>query len=96
MNSEIAPEPFTMNGEKHTLTFEKEEIYMASEKKLLVVKLNNAIKCVKNNKNVEEFGGKSKNILTNLEELRTENRDVNTELHAAEKIKDGRPNKRRE
>ncbi|PZU15564.1 MAG: hypothetical protein DI622_12440, partial [Chryseobacterium sp.] len=94
MDSEIAPEPFTMNGKKHTLTFEKGEIYMASDKKSLAVKLNNAINYIGKNKEVEEFGGESENILIDLEKLKTENSNLNNKSRNATNLKDSNPDKK--
>ncbi len=85
MDSEIAPEPFTMNGEKHTLTFENNEIFMASEKKSLAVKLNNAKKYIENNRNVEEFGGESENILIDIEKLKSQNEKAKDKLYRRKK-----------
>lgn len=88
MDSEIAPEPFMMNGEKHTLTFENGEVYMASEKKPLSRKLSNAMKYTETNPDAEEFNGKSDIILSDLINLKTENQNAKNELNRANKLKD--------
>ncbi|WP_404985490.1 hypothetical protein ACI513_20045 [Chryseobacterium sp. M5] len=85
MDSEIAPEPFTMNGESHTLTFENGEIYMASDKKSLAVKLNNAINYIDKNKEVEEFGGESENILIDLKKLKSQHEKARNKLNRMKK-----------
>ncbi|WP_336732801.1 DNA/RNA non-specific endonuclease, partial [Chryseobacterium sp. VD8] len=76
MDSEIAPEPFTMNGESHTLTFENGEIYMASEKLALTLKLNRFRVYVENRPN--EF--KEKSVLKSIIRLQKRNEDVKREL----------------
>jgi hypothetical protein len=93
MDSEIAPEPFVMNGEKHTLTFENGDIYMASKKKSLAVKLSNAAKYAEGNPDSEEFKGKGAAILNDINSLREENKNVKNELDKAKKLKDTNPDK---
>lgn len=80
MDSEIAPEPFTMNGENHTLTFENGEIYMASEKAPLAYKLTKFKKYVSRKPDADEFGGDGYKILDGIEELQTRNERVKKDL----------------
>lgn len=80
MDSEIAPEPFTMNGENHTLTFENGEIYMASEKAPLAYKLTKFKKYVSRKPDADEFGGDGYKILDGIEELQTRNERIKKDL----------------
>jgi|GEM_PF-2042561 len=93
MDSEIAPEPFTMNGEKHTLTFEKRKVYMASEKRLLSDKLASAARYAKANPEAEEFKGKGEAVLTDVNSLKTKTLKAENELTEAEEIQDNQSNK---
>ncbi|WP_210150120.1 phage tail protein [Chryseobacterium scophthalmum] len=96
MDSEIAPEPFTMNGEKHTLTFEKRKIYMASEKKLLSAKLTSAAKYAKDNPSAEEFNGKGEDVRNDINKLKAETQNAENELDEAEKMQDNQSDKAKE
>jgi len=85
MDSEIAPEPFTMNGESHTLTFENGEIYMASEKAPLTYKLTKFKKYVSRKPDADEFGGNGHEILEGIEKLQIRNERVKQDLTNAKK-----------
>jgi putative lipoic acid-binding regulatory protein len=87
MDSEIAPETFTMNGEEHTLTFEKGEIYMASKKAKLSTKLGRAINQVKGN-GEQEGEGKKELILHQLKRLKNVQESVEKEMITAKNSKD--------
>jgi len=93
MDSEIAPEPFTMNGEKHTLTFEGGEIYMASEKGILTSKLTRFKNYVSKNSDADEFEGKGSEILNEINELQIRNERVKKSLTNANKLVDTNPDK---
>ncbi|WP_213279994.1 hypothetical protein [Chryseobacterium indologenes] len=93
MDSEITPEPFTMNGEKHTLTFEKRKIYMASEKRLLSEKLASAAKYAKANPDAEEFNGKGGEVQNDISNLKAETQNAEKELNDAEQMKDSQSDK---
>ncbi len=88
MDSEIAPEPFTMNGKSHTLTFEKGEIYMASDKGLLNSKINSAITYIQNTPNGPEINGKGSIIINNLQGLQKDYIKTKKQLGDANKIPD--------
>ncbi|MGL6126833.1 phage tail protein [Chryseobacterium artocarpi] len=83
MDSEVAPEPFTMNGEKHTLMFENGEIYMASEKGTLTSKLTKFKNYVSKKPNADEFEGKGFEILDGIEDLQRRNDRVKKDLNNA-------------
>ncbi len=85
MDSEIAPEPFTMNGESHTLTFENGEIYMASEKAPLTYKLTKFKNYVSRKPDADEFGGNGHKILDGIEKLQIRNERVKQDLTNAKK-----------
>ncbi|OVE55804.1 phage tail protein [Chryseobacterium mucoviscidosis] len=85
MDSEIAPEPFTMNGESHTLTFENGEIYMASEKAPLTYKLTKFKNYVSRKPDADEFGGNGHKILEGIEKLQIRNERVKQDLTNAKK-----------
>lgn len=83
MDSEIAPEPFTMNGERHTLTFENGEVYMASEKGTLTSKLTKFKNYVSKKPGADEFEGKGFEILNGIEDLQRRNDRVKKNLNNA-------------
>lgn len=89
MDSEIAPEPFTMNGESHTLMFENGEIYMASEKLPLTTKLNRFRDYVEDHP--DEFKGKG--VLQGIIRLQKRNNDVRRELINAKRTVESDMNK---
>lgn len=89
MDSEIAPEPFTMNGESHTLMFENGEIYMASEKAPLTYKLTKFKNYVSRKPDADEFGGDGYKILNGIEELQTRNERVKKDLTNAKNRVEG-------
>ncbi|WP_295213429.1 DNA/RNA non-specific endonuclease [uncultured Chryseobacterium sp.] len=93
MDSEIAPEPFTMNGERHTLTFEDGEIYMASEKGILTSKLTRFKNYVSKNSDADEFEGKGSEILNEINELQIRNERIKKSLTNANKLVDTNPDK---
>ena len=91
MDSEIAPEPLMMNGAKHTLTFENDEIYMSSEKGMLTRKLTKFRNHVEKNK--DQYNGKDANIINDLAQLENENSSVKKALVNSKKLKEGSPKK---
>ncbi|WP_300487871.1 hypothetical protein [Flavobacterium sp.] len=91
MDSEIAPEPLTMNGATHTLTFENGEIYMSSEKGLLTRKLTKFRTHV--DKNKEQYNGDGASIISDLTKLETENSDVKKELVNSKNLSENNTNK---
>lgn len=91
MDSEIAPEPLMMNGAKHTLTFENDEIYMSSEKGMLTRKLTKFRNHVEKNK--DQYNGKDANIINDLTQLENENSSVKKALVNSKKLKEDSPKK---
>ncbi|MDI1257323.1 MAG: hypothetical protein PSV16_14610 [Flavobacterium sp.] len=88
MDTEIAPETFTMNGKTHTLTFEKDEIYMSSDKGTLTRKLSTFRKYVNDKSNEGHFEVKNDVISNELATLEGRNDKVRKDLRNVVKRKD--------
>lgn len=91
MDSEIVPEPFTMNGKGHTLTFEKGEIYMSTEKAKLSTKIKRSLKYLKDHPTAPELNGKGPTIESRLKVLKDEALISEKVLKDTNGLKEGDP-----
>ncbi|MEW7281329.1 hypothetical protein ABW636_22300 [Aquimarina sp. 2201CG1-2-11] len=85
--SVILPQEFIMHGHQHTLSYEKGDIMMQSEKGNITHKINAAIKFVENHPEAELIQGKQGEILEELKKLKKEKTSANTALRNALKRK---------